>query len=52
MAYTISNTVIKNPTKACVERLRKIGEQKAQRLSEIQQRWEKGEYDNVPVVNV
>ncbi len=52
MAYTISNTIIKNPTRACVERLRKMGEQKAQRLAEIQQRWEKGEYNHVPVVNV
>ena len=52
MAYTISNTIIKNPTRACIDRLHRIGEQKAQRLTEIQLRWEKGEYANVPVINV
>ena len=29
MAYTFSDIVIKNPTKACMDRLRKIGEEKA-----------------------
>ena len=52
MAYTISNTIIKNPTKNCVDRLRKIGEEKAKRLSRIQERWEKGEYKNAEIIHV
>lgn len=52
MAYTISNTVIKNPSKACINRLRKMGEEKAKRLAKIQERWEKGEYENATVIHV
>lgn len=52
MAYTISNTVIKNPTKACINRLRKMGIEKAKRLAKIQERWENGEYDNASVIHV
>ena len=52
MAYTISNTVIKNPTKACMRRLRKMGEEKAKRLAKIQERWENGEYENATVIHV
>ena len=52
MAYTISNTIIKNPTKNCVDRLRKIGEEKANRLSRIQERLEKGEYKNAEIIHV
>lgn len=52
MAYTISNTIIKNPTQKCVDRLRKMGEEKAKRLSRIQKRWEDGEYKNAEIVHV
>jgi hypothetical protein len=52
MAYTISNTIIKNPTKECIDRLRMMGEKKAQRLADIQQRWENGEYENVKTILV
>lgn len=52
MAYTISDTVIKNPTKACMNRLRKMGEEKAKRLAKIQERWENGEYENATVIHV
>ena len=52
MAYTISNTIIKNPTKSCMDRLRKMGEEKAKRLSRIQERWEKGEYKNAEIIHV
>ena len=52
MAYTISNTVIKNPTKACIKRLRKMGIEKAKRLAKIQERWDNGEYDNATVIHV
>jgi hypothetical protein len=52
MAYTISNTVIKNPTKACINRLRKMGIEKAKRLAKIQERWDNGEYDNATVIHV
>lgn len=52
MAYTVSDIVIKNPTKACMDRLRKIGEEKAKRLAKVQERWEKGEYKNVEIIHV
>ena len=52
MAYTISNTVIKNPSKACINRLRKMGEEKGKRLAKIQERLEKGEYENATVIHV
>lgn len=52
MAYTISNTIIKNPTKTCLDKSRKMGEEKAKRLSQIQECWEKGEYKNAEVIHV
>jgi len=52
MSYTISDIVIKNPTKACMERLRKMGEEKARRLAKIQERWDNGEYKDARVIHV
>ena len=52
MSYTISDIVIKNPTKDCMERLRKMGEEKARRLSRIQERWENGEYKDATLIRV
>lgn len=52
MSYTISDIVIKNPTKACMERLRKMGEEKARRLAKIQERWDNGEYKDAKVIHV
>ena len=52
MAYTISDIVIKNPTRACMDRLRKIGVEKARRQDIIQKRWENGEFKEVEVIQV
>jgi hypothetical protein len=52
MSYTVSDIVIKNPTKACMEKLRKMGEEKARRLAKIQERWEKGEYKDATLIHV
>lgn len=52
MAYTISNTIIENPTEACIQKLKKWGEMKALRLLDIQRRWDNGEYQHNQVVNL
>jgi hypothetical protein len=35
-----------------MDRLRKMGEEKAKRLSKIQERWENGEYNHAEVIHV
>ena len=52
MAYTITHTVVKNPTKAMVQRLRQIGLVKAQRLEKMKEHWENGDYENVEVIRL
>ena len=43
---------IKNASQKVLDRMRKIGEDKAQRLQKIQERWEAGNYKDVEVVQL
>ena len=43
---------IKNASRKVLRRMRQIGIDKAQRLQEIQDRWDAGEYDNTEVVQL
>lgn len=43
---------IKNAPRKVLNRLRQIGIDKAQRLQEIQKRWDAGEYKNVEIVQL
>ena len=45
MAYSISEIVIKRPTRACLDKLHQIGIEKARKAYEAKLRWERGEYD-------
>ncbi len=51
----MSNTeyiTVKNASRKVLNRMRQLGEDKAQRLQEIQNRWDSGEYNNVDVVQL
>jgi len=43
---------IKNASHEVLKRMRQIGQEKAQRLQKIQERWEAGDYDDVEVVQL
>ena len=43
---------IKNASRKVLKRMRQIGIDKAQRLQEVQNRWEAGEYMNSDVVQL
>ena len=43
---------IKNASRKVLNKMRKIGEEKAQRLQEIQDRWDAGDYKDVEVVQL
>ena len=48
----IEYSTVKNASRKTLDRLRKIGVEKAKRLQNIQERWEHGEYSDVQVVAV
>ena len=51
----MSNTeyiTIKNASRKVLQRMRQIGIDKAQRLQEVQNRWDAGEYKNSEVVQL
>ena len=48
----IEYIIVKNASRKVLKKMRKIGEAKAQRLQEIQERWEAGEYKDVEVVQL
>ena len=51
----MSNTeyiTIKNASRKVLNRMRQIGIDKAQRLQEIQKRWDAGEYKNSEIVQL
>lgn len=48
----IEHVIIKNASRKMLTKMRQIGEQKAQRLQKIQERWEAGEYNHVEVVQL
>ena len=43
---------IKNASRKVLRRMRQIGVEKAQRLQEVQNRWDAGEYKNTEVVQL
>ena len=44
--------IIKNASRKVLNKMRKIGEEKAQRLQEIQERWDAGDIKDVEVVQL
>ena len=51
----MSNTeyiTIKNASRKVLNRMRQIGVAKAQRLQEVQNRWDAGEYKNSEIVQI
>lgn len=48
----IEYITIKNASRKVLNRMRKIGQEKAQRLQKVQERWDAGEYDNIEVVQL
>ena len=54
-AYHMSKTeyiTIKNASRQVLQRMRQIGLEKAQRLQEVQERWDAGEYKNSEIVQL
>ena len=43
---------IKNASRKVLNRMRQIGIDKAQRLQEVQKRWDSGEYNNSEIVQL
>ena len=43
---------IKNASRKVLQRVRRIGEEKAKRASDAKERWERGEYDPSQVVMI
>lgn len=48
----IEYITVKNASRKVLRRMRQIGIEKAQRLQEVQTRWEAGEYKNVNIVQL
>ncbi len=48
----IEYVTIKNASRKVLKKMRQIGEEKAQRLQSIQERWEAGDYKNAEVVQL
>ena len=51
----MSNTeyiTIENASRKVLKRMRQIGIDKAQRLQEVQERWDAGEYQNTEIVRL
>lgn len=48
----IEYVTINNASRKVLKKMRQIGEEKAQRLQKIQDRWDAGDYKNVEVVQL
>jgi len=48
----IEYVTIKNASRKVLKKMRQIGEEKAQRLQSIQERWDAGDYKDVEVVQL
>lgn len=48
----IEYVTIKNASRKVLKKMRQMGEEKAQRLQKIQERWDAGEYKDVKVVQL
>ena len=52
MMSQIEYVTIKNASRKVLKKMRQIGEEKAQRLQKIQERWDAGDYKDVEVVQL
>lgn len=43
---------IKNASRKVLNKMRKIGQEKAQRLQKVQERWDAGDYKDVEVIQL
>ena len=48
----VKHIKIKKASRVALDKLRKIGLEKAARLQKVQERWERGEYKDVKMVQV
>lgn len=48
----VEYVTIKNASRKVLKKMRQIGEEKAQRLQKIQDRWDSGEYQDVEVIQL
>ena len=48
----IEYVTIKNASRKVLKKMRQIGEEKAQRLQNIQERWDAGDYKDIEVVQL
>lgn len=48
----IEYITIRNASCKVLKKMRQIGEEKAQRLQKIQERWETGDYNDIEVVQL
>ena len=48
----IEYITIRNASRKVLKKMRQIGEEKAQRLQKIQERWETGDYKDIEVVQL
>lgn len=48
----IEYTIVKNASRKTLNRLRQMGVEKAKRLQQIQERWDKGCYKDVQIVTL
>ena len=48
----IKHVSIKKASNAVLKRMRQIGVDKAERLQNIQKRWDNGDYKDIEIVNV
>jgi DNA uptake protein ComE-like DNA-binding protein len=48
----IEYVTINNASRKVLKKMRQLGEEKAQRLQNIQERWEAGDYKNLEVVQL
>lgn len=48
----IEHVTIKNASRRVLKKMRQMGEEKAQRLQKIQERWDAGGYKDVKVVQL
>lgn len=43
---------VKKASRQVLKHMRQIGQEKAQRLHDVQERWNAGEYDNIKIVQL
>ena len=48
----IEHIIIKNASRKVLDKMRQIGQKKAERLQNVQDRWDAGEYNHLEVVQL